>query len=152
MTECFAVYSVLYSYNICIILQFHQYLWTVYQFIDWIIQSLCSPLLISRWLRIELPRFIYPSQPIWSRWDYGRFYTHFCNHSTTTTSFHTYLIISSQLNTKLLLFNVCFFLRSNWRNTFHMDSTLLVWRQKKSMKLLFSELIWLEVRRFEIKF
>ena len=73
-------------------------------FIDWIIQSLCTPSLIDC-SRIELPRLhcIYRSQRIsciWSRWDYVDFRHRFCNHSTITTLFQTYLLLLSQINTQ----------------------------------------------------
>ena len=54
-----------------------------YKKFDCLIQSLYSLLLICRWQRLNrVTSLIYRSQPIWSRWDFGRFFRHFCNLST----------------------------------------------------------------------
>ena len=65
------------------------------------IYRLNNPVSVTRGQRLNrVTSLIYWSQPIWTRWDYGRFYELFCNHSTKTTFFQTYFLTLSQINSK----------------------------------------------------
>ena len=88
--------------------------------------SLCSPLYTDVSLTESKSSYlaytfcIYWSQSIWSRCDF----THiFAIIELESTLFHTNLFTLSQIKYKIDTFH-CFFLRSNWRNYFHADSTL----------------------------
>ena len=118
MAECFVVYSVLYSYSICIILRFDQ----TYKII--LVHrlnksSLCVPrygymsvteteLRYLAYLRSILQHFcrkLYTNAAFLQSFNYKNF-------------FYTYLLSSCQIKYKMMLFIVFFFLHSNWRKTF----------------------------------
>ena len=106
-----------------------------------------NPVSVTRGQRLNrVTSLIYRSQPIWTRWDYVRFYELFCNLSTKTTLFQTYFITLSQINSKNYHFHT-FFLRSNWQSGIHMKVMPSVWAKKKPWKLSILYLIWLEIRR-----
>ena len=57
----------------------HSYMAHLMLQIDWIIS-------VTRGQRLNhVTSLMYRSQPVWTRWDYGRFYEFFCNFSTKTT-------------------------------------------------------------------
>ena len=76
---------------------------------------------------------IYQLQPIWTRWDYGRFYDFFKNLSTKIILFKTYFLTLSQINPKNYHFHTFF--------CAHTDEVESIWKLSHSRSRSSGDLI-----------